>query len=174
MWVFGYGSLMWDDWFGDLRCLVRKRGILQGYHRIFNKESSRNWGTRENPGPTLNLTEGDQASCQGVLFEFPDTQEEQVLAKLRDREGAGFEFPTMDIQMCSRSAVRAIVPLYRGKNLIQNKSTEELADMIIRASGKNGNCRDYVLKLDDYMKRMQISDPVVGDIATCIRQREGK
>jgi cation transport regulator ChaC len=37
MWVFGYGSLMWDHWetqFGCLRSLVAD---LPGYQRVFNK-----------------------------------------------------------------------------------------------------------------------------------------
>ncbi len=174
MWVFGYGSLMWDNWFGDLPCLAQKRGVLRGYRRIFNKESTVNWGTRDNPGPTLNLIEDGQASCQGVLFEFRDAQKQQVLATLRNREGKGFEFPTVDIQVCSQTAIPAIVALYHGKHLVQNRTTEELVDMIMRASGKSGNCRDYVLELDDHMKQMQISDPVVGDIATRIRQSGDK
>ena len=90
MWVFGYGSLMWDHWetqFGCLRSLV---AVLPGYQRVFNKASVRNWGTPAVPGPTLNIMPSDQA-CRGIAFEFPDRAAGAIDAYLRRREGpSGF------------------------------------------------------------------------------------
>ena len=76
MWVFGYGSLMWDGWekaFGGIRI---DQAVLNGFHRSFNKNSVKNWGTRSVPCPTLGLepAEGDQ--CVGTAFEFSDDLED--------------------------------------------------------------------------------------------------
>ncbi len=51
MWVFGYGSLMWDQWeqqFGGIRV---DRAALVNYRRSFNKASTGNWGTQDLPAP---------------------------------------------------------------------------------------------------------------------------
>ena len=62
-WVFGYGSLMWDPWEEPFACVKRSVATLPGYRRCFNKLSEKNWGTRNNPCPTLNLHEDPSASC---------------------------------------------------------------------------------------------------------------
>ena len=89
MWVFGYGSLMWDRWEAEWGCLRRMTGELQGYARSFNKRSVRNWGTRLCPGPTLNLITSE-SSCLGIAFEFPEAHRADILAYLVEREGKNF------------------------------------------------------------------------------------
>ena len=86
MWVFGYGSLMWDGWEAHHGCLRRVTAELRGYSRTFNKRSVRNWGTRLHPGPTLNLVAGN-TSCRGVVFEFPESSRAEIVAYLIRREG---------------------------------------------------------------------------------------
>ena len=36
MWVFGFGSLMWDDWEADRACLGCMRAKLRAYARRSN------------------------------------------------------------------------------------------------------------------------------------------
>jgi cation transport regulator ChaC len=65
MWVFGYGSLMWDNWqalHGGANGVLAE---LKGYERSFNKASQVNWGTNTAPGPTLNLVEKVFTSLRG-------------------------------------------------------------------------------------------------------------
>ena len=98
MWIFGYGSLMWDGWerdFGRLRAVMAE---LPGHQRVFNKASIRNWGTRTAPGPTLNLVPG-HGVCRGIAFEF----QEQASAALHDyllrREGRDFALRNETIRL---------------------------------------------------------------------------
>lgn len=64
LWVFGYGSLMWDPAF--LFSEVR-RGRITGYHRRFClKDTLGARGTREAPGLMAALDEGDE--CNGLAF----------------------------------------------------------------------------------------------------------
>ena len=37
MWIFGYGSLMWDGWESEFVCQERAMATLSGYRRAFNK-----------------------------------------------------------------------------------------------------------------------------------------
>src|SRR5438477_10596648 len=91
VWVFGYGSLIWDGWQnkGGRRCLRSAWAELHGYRRIFNKRSVRNWGTRAMPCPTLNLEEANLACCRGMAFEFAHDAWfiSEMLLYLQRREG---------------------------------------------------------------------------------------
>lgn len=55
--VFGYGSLIWDDWENEYEGKRFDKARLTNYRTAFNKKSTRNWGTPQNPGPTLGLEE---------------------------------------------------------------------------------------------------------------------
>ncbi|RVQ67534.1 hypothetical protein EKN06_06125 [Croceicoccus ponticola] len=44
MWVFGYGSLMWDNWQTSYGGANGVLATLKGYERSFNKASKVNWG----------------------------------------------------------------------------------------------------------------------------------
>ncbi|GJM27897.1 MAG: hypothetical protein DHS20C17_05320 [Cyclobacteriaceae bacterium] len=90
MWVFGYGSLMWDGWQQKYDCISSRKADLIGYHCKFNKASVRNWGTKKSPGPTLNIEKHTDSICQGLLFEFPDNKKEVILNYLQKREGKAF------------------------------------------------------------------------------------
>ena len=65
MWIFGYGSLMFDGWEAFCGCIDRKWADLPGYRRSFNKKSVESRGTREVPGLTLNLVRA--AGLKGYL-----------------------------------------------------------------------------------------------------------
>jgi glutathione-specific gamma-glutamylcyclotransferase len=110
MWVFGYGSLMWDGWEIDRGCLRRMTGELRGYVRRFNKLSVRNWGTRPYPGPTLNLV-ASNSSCRGIVFEFPESRRAEIMAYLVQREGENFTLSERPIVLGGGAAVAAL-PLY--------------------------------------------------------------
>ena len=160
MWVFGYGSLMWDGWEADHRCLRRVTAELKGYSRTFNKRSVRNWGTRLHPGPTLNLV-ASNTSCRGVAFEFPESSRAKIVAYLVQREGKHFTLSVQTVVLEGGIAVTALVPLYQGANLIPPTSTSEIAAVALRANGKSGSCADYIKGMADHLQKLGICDPAV-------------
>jgi cation transport protein ChaC len=172
MWVFGYGSLMWANWCDGLECQSKRTGILRGYRRAFNKASTWNWGHSENPGPKLNLVSDPTSSCKGMLFQFQDNKRDAVINCLKKREGKGFKFPELTVRICLSITVSALVPIYSGNNLLQNRSPEDILDMVLLASGENGQCKDYVLNLAEKMRCLKISDSVVVELATRIRVKD--
>ena len=90
MWVFGYGSLMWDGWEAEFGCTRREQATLAGFRRDFNKSSVRNWGSEDTLCPTLGLDPDDGAECAGLAFEFPDSMCDRLCKWLLDREGSSF------------------------------------------------------------------------------------
>ena len=99
MWVFGYGSLMLDGWETQRGCTRRVLADLPDYCRVFNKASVKNWGTKRTPCPTLNLLKVADGVCRGVAFEFPDSQKQELLAYLADREGKAFPLHEMPVRL---------------------------------------------------------------------------
>jgi glutathione-specific gamma-glutamylcyclotransferase len=162
MWVFGYGSLMWDGWEKKHGCLRRVPAQLLGYTRAFNKASVRNWGTKANPAPTLNVVAQDGAVCHGIAFEFAEQRNDAVMTELEDREG-GFELSPRPVSVDDGAVVDAIVPVYAGKNII-NKTVAETAQLILVARGTSGSCSDYVKGVAQHMRASGVDDPVVAEL----------
>ena len=82
MWIFGYGSLMFDGWEAAHCCIDRKWANLSGFQRSFNKRSVESRGTSKFPGLTLNLVPAEFATCRGVGFQFEDNNGAEELLRL--------------------------------------------------------------------------------------------
>lgn len=172
-WVFGYGSLMADGWETAHGCKARRHAVLHGHARSFDKKSTESRGTPEHPAPTLRLVAA-KGECHGVAFEFDDTRRAAVLADLTKREGRAFPLREMDVQLADGDSIRALVPMYEGKNIIRSKSLRELAQMAIQAQGIRGSGVDYVRDIAKHLKDASIEDKAVSDflaeIDACLRR----
>lgn len=81
IWVFAYGSLMWNPGFPHLEV---RRGRLYGYHRRFCIYSHVYRGTPDRPGLVLGLDRG--GSCEGLAFRVPAGEAVEVMEYLYERE----------------------------------------------------------------------------------------
>ena len=81
LWVFGYGSLMWDPGFPFSES---KRGRIFGYHRSLCLRSVRYRGTDSNPGLVFGLDRG--GSCTGICYRLNSNRQREVASYLQDRE----------------------------------------------------------------------------------------
>ncbi len=83
LWVFGYGSLMWNPGFPVAeQCVAR----LEGYHRSFCMRSIHHRGSEAEPGLVLALDAADGANCLGLGFRVVEGAEDDTIAALRERE----------------------------------------------------------------------------------------
>ena len=113
--VFGYGSLMWDGWEKKFKGSCEGKAILRGYHRAFNKKSTKNWGSPDNPCPTLGLEVSDGAECIGLAFKFNANQRDPVESYLKKREGPSFNLMEVDIELENGRKERAITSINDSK-----------------------------------------------------------
>jgi cation transport protein ChaC len=81
VWIFGYGSLMWNP---GLDYDVRRVSTIYGYHRNFCLWSRINRGTPESPGLVLTLERG--GCCRGLAFRLRRAVAEEQLLGLWKRE----------------------------------------------------------------------------------------
>jgi cation transport protein ChaC len=174
MWVFGYGSLMWDGWeraFGGTRL---DRAVLRGYRRSFNKKSVDNWGTPQRPGPTLGLEPDATAECVGTAFEIAEAQRQAVLAMLKKREGPSFTLPELPVRLPDGREIQAATPLNdRAKRTyIGGLAVAERATMARAAIGKGGRCADYVRNIRRRLRDLGVVDAAVEEIADLVERGE--
>jgi glutathione-specific gamma-glutamylcyclotransferase len=156
--------LMGDGWEVSRGCTRRSLANLSGYSRAFNKASVRNWGTKANPCPTLNLVPMPSEICRGVAFEFSDDRTEGIRAYLTEREGKAFGLRSLPIQLDDGSQVEAIVPIYEGKNIISVNDAAELKRLTVRAWGTNGSGIEYVTGVARVLAAAGVVDPVVTNL----------
>ena len=98
VWIFGYGSLMWNPALEfDESCT----GTLTGWHRAFCLRLTAGRGTACQPGRMLALKEGGRTT--GVAYRLPDTTLEDELTLLWKREMiTGCYMPNWCLMMAAR------------------------------------------------------------------------
>jgi len=163
MWVFGYGSLMWDEWERSFNGTKVNGAVLTGHRRAFNKKSVENWGTEQEPCPTLGLEQDENATCTGVAFQFDEEWTAEVQAYLREREGPSFDFVEVEINLPGTKRVRATVAINdpSAASYIGDKTVEQRARMIEESQGKDGTCFDYLKNTRSKLVALSIEDNAV-------------
>src|SRR5947207_11187194 len=63
VWIFAYGSLMWNP---EMPFAERRSALLRGYHRSFCLYSRDYRGTPERPGLVVGLDRG--GGCRGIAY----------------------------------------------------------------------------------------------------------
>jgi cation transport protein ChaC len=81
LWIFAYGSLMWNPGFPFRRWAP---ALVYGYHRALCIASDRWRGTPRRPGLVLGLERG--GACRGIAFEVARRDVGDVLDELWARE----------------------------------------------------------------------------------------
>ncbi len=93
LWVFGYGSLMWNPGFAHAEARPAR---LYGYHRAFCLYSEHYRGTEARPGLVLGLDRG--GSCRGRAFRVPAHDADAAMEYLIAREMYGHEIDVYQLQ----------------------------------------------------------------------------
>jgi len=81
LWVFGYGSLMWDPGFPHVDWAP---ALIYGFHRALCIYSSRWRGTPQQPGLVLGLDRG--GACRGIAYRIAESDVPTALEGLWNRE----------------------------------------------------------------------------------------
>ncbi|MCB1428360.1 MAG: gamma-glutamylcyclotransferase [Nitratireductor sp.] len=158
LWVFGYGSLMWNPGFAIEE---RRRARLHGVHRGLCIHSWVHRGTRENPGLVLGLARG--GSCTGIAFRVAEENRTEVIAYLRERELVTSVYleSWRPVRLETGEKVRALTYVadpdheqYAGR-----LDDTEIAAIVRTAAGKSGTNMDYVCNTVAHLREQAVHDP---------------
>lgn len=158
MWVFGYGSLLWNPGFAPVET---RRAVLQDYHRSFCMLSIHHRGSEEEPGLVLALDETPGATCTGVAFRVAANQEEAVLAMLREREliSSAYLERTLDVALDDGDVVPTLAYVINRDHVQYCQfDLETQAQMIARSVGGRGPNTEYLFNTAAHLVEMGIRD----------------
>lgn len=158
MWVFGYGSLLWNPGFEYREQTV---ATLPGWHRSFCMRSIHHRGTEESPGLVLALDAQKDAHCQGVALLVEEGQEAKTLEYLREREliSSAYLEQMLDIDLSDGRRVEAVTYVI-DPNHVQycHLELEEQAQIIATAVGGRGPNTDYLHNTASHLWELGIED----------------
>jgi len=168
VWVFAYGSLMWNPAF---RYAEERHATVRGYHRRFCLQVHFFRGTRECPALLLGLDRG--GSCRGIAYRIraDAVGEELDIIWAREMVGEGYQPVWVRVDAGDATfpaiafAIDRALPTYAGR-----LSLEEVARRIAVASGTFGDCANYLEDAAAHLEERGIHDRAV--MATLRRVRE--
>ena len=172
LWIFGYGSLMWDPGFTYARSSA---ALLRGYHRAFCVYSHRYRGTPEQPGLVLGLNRG--GACRGIAYQVARRQTERVLEHLWLREMPRRTYRPRLVRIdIAGERVQALAfiadpahPSYAGR-----LSLEETAALIARGVGARGANIEYLVNTLCHLEALGVRDPGLRRIHSAVEKLQGR
>ena len=174
LWVFGYGSLIWNPGFPVIAQHVAR---LDGWHRSFCMRSIHHRGTVQAPGLVLALDELAGAYCDGVAFAVEPGHEAATIDTLRERELVSSAYLERYVPLALRdgTSVQALCFVIDPDHAqyCGGLPPEEQAQIIARAVGGRGPNRDYLASTAEHLAALGIEDADLAWLAARVQALAG-
>ncbi|MFI4931567.1 MAG: gamma-glutamylcyclotransferase [Burkholderiales bacterium] len=170
LWVYGYGSLMWDPGFHFTEV---RMADLPGYERRFSYKTYVARGTREQPALMLTLEPGSESCrCRGLAFRIAGKVADVESGMLWRREmlRGGYRpalLPVTTPQGNVTALVMTANPAHT--DYAGELPLNDTAAIIARAAGVVGTNRDYLEQLSRQLDALQIDDPYIEQLLQRVR-----
>jgi cation transport protein ChaC len=166
LWVFGYGSLIWNPAFDHVE---RRVARVAGFSRRYCLWSYLGRGSRDCPGLMLGLEAG--GACQGVAFRIAEDAIDSELDVLWRREmlsgayrpvwvwlnSAGGRFPALTF------AINRQHERYAGRLTL-----DQVAERIAIAGGPLGTCVEYLENTHQQLRALGIADRYLDGVMAAV------
>jgi cation transport protein ChaC len=165
MWVFAYGSLMWNAGF---KVQETRPARLHGFHRAFCIYSEHYRGTPKKPGLILGLLAG--GSCRGLAHRLPAASYDKVRRYLwaREIENDGvYVEKTRPLHLADGRTVNALVYLAdRAHRQFAGKLPLARSIALVRqGKGATGRNIDYVRNTLAHLHELGLRDRTLEELA---------
>ena len=159
LWVFGYGSLLWNPGFDVAHSEV---AWLDGYARSFCMRSIHHRGSEAEPGLVLALDAVPGACCEGLALAVAPGREAATLAYLREREliSSAYLERVLPVALASGQRVDAVTFVIDPDHgqYCGGLPLEEQARIIARAVGGRGPNTEYLFNTADHLAEIGLHD----------------
>ncbi|MBK1635167.1 gamma-glutamylcyclotransferase [Rhodovulum adriaticum] len=168
LWVFGYGSLLWNPGFPVAE---RRLARLEGWHRSFCMRSIHHRGTETAPGLVLALDAMAGAACDGVALRAEPGTEAASLAYLREREliSSAYLETELEVEADGPMPVLAYVIDPEHVQYCGGLPLEDQAQIIARARGGMGPNDEYLFNTAAHLAELGIDDPDMAWLVNRVR-----
>ncbi|WP_323780799.1 gamma-glutamylcyclotransferase [Thalassovita sp.] len=171
MWVFGYGSLLWNPGFDPVESVLAR---LPGYHRSFCMWSIHHRGSVEKPGLVLALDEVEALQCNGLALAVHPDEESRVLAELRERElvSSAYLEKRLLVDLTDGRRVEAVTYVIDPVHVqyCGGMALEQQAQVIANAHGGRGPNAEYLYNTAAHLHELGIRDPDLDWLSDRVRE----
>ncbi|MBD3678009.1 MAG: gamma-glutamylcyclotransferase [Rhodobacteraceae bacterium] len=176
LWVFGYGSLMWDPGFHFEEV---RRATVSGYARGFIlKDIHGGRGDRQRPGLMVALDhDPDGPGCHGLAFRIAaeKVDEETFHIWQRERIGPAYTEAMVPAETAQGAFQAATFIADHGSELIDAALTfEEQVEYSATGEGFLGTSLDYIRGIATHFAEMRIEDVEVARLLAAAEARAAK
>jgi cation transport protein ChaC len=167
LWVFGYGSLMWNP---AVHVDESLPGRIDGFQRQFCMRLMFGRAMPDNPGLMLCLVPG--GSCWGIAHRIaPDhVESESKILWMREMLSGAYVPTWVDIDLGARH-VRGVTFVINTAHprYLPDLDHDEKARRIAKAEGHLGSNRDYLFRTAAALESAGVKDAYIDDIHTRVR-----
>ncbi|RED54217.1 gamma-glutamylcyclotransferase [Aestuariispira insulae] len=156
IWVFAYGSLMWNPAFHHVDSC---RAKLFGYHRAFCLKAVIGRGTMDYPGLLLGLEHG--GSCLGLALKVDPENVEEELDVVWSREMVTGAYRPAWVTLASDKGPLTALTFLMNRDYeryVRGLGEAETARLIATAEGPLGKCSDYLEQTVIALDQLGIAD----------------
>jgi cation transport protein ChaC len=161
LWLFAYGSLMWDP---AVHIVEIRTGRVSGYQRRFCLKIQIGRGSTDKPALMAALDGGGE--CSGLVYRIPAERVDRETEILWMREMiAGSYVPTFLPVDTTHGPVEALAFVAnRQSRQFYEADADEAAQMIAAGSGVVGTSLEYLEKLTERLALVGLTDPAMEDL----------
>ena len=162
LWIFAYGSLMWNP---EMKIEEVQQGTVHDLQRGFNSLSTVHRGTQERPGLVLSLRDGGH--CEGLALRVAQESKQEDFKNLWLREMVTLFYRPRMCQVTTHSGIINAITFVADQKHEQYVDFEhaKCASMIGQAFGGRGSNMDYFTNTSSHLKKLNINDPLFSNIS---------
>ncbi|XP_078161553.1 gamma-glutamylcyclotransferase 2-1-like [Carex rostrata] len=178
LWVFAYGSLVWNPGFDFDEKII---GFIKDYRRVFDLACFDHRGTPEKPARTCTLEATQGSLCWGAAYcvRGDAERQEEAMQYLRRRECEYDNIALVDFYKegeTLKPTVTGVQVFVSTPDPVGNKyylgpaPLQEMAMQIATATGPCGNNRDYLFLLEKALSDIGHEDDYITQLAKEVRK----
>eukprot|EP01127_Copromyxa_protea_P011738 TRINITY_DN2976_c0_g1_i1.p1 TRINITY_DN2976_c0_g1~~TRINITY_DN2976_c0_g1_i1.p1 ORF type:complete len:199 (+),score=19.93 TRINITY_DN2976_c0_g1_i1:312-908(+) len=160
VWIFGYGSLMWNPSFPFEQ---RLSGFVKNWSRQFWQGSTDHRGVPGSPGRVVTLVPAEDSIVWGVCYQLSKENKDQVLEYLNFREKGGYSQLEVDVwendkEVPTLTKVLMYIALPDNEEYLGASCIKSMASQIFHSVGPSGPNIEYFLKLVHTLHEMGVTE----------------
>ena len=172
LWIFAYGSLIWNPLFAYLE---RSVVTIEGWQRQFCLLAPVGRGTIANPGLVLGLEPG-KGCCKGIAYRLPVDRnlESELLLLWRREMVVGSYIPTWITGTHGDNSIEVLAFTVNPQHSVYVKdlSTEKVVESLATARGMLGSSAEYLSYTVQGLLTEGIEDPQLIELDRLVRKRQ--
>ena len=173
LWIFAYGSLIWNPLF---EYLERRIVTIEDWQRQFCLLAPVGRGTIKNPGLVLGLEKGDR--CQGIAYRLPvdEDLESELLLLWRREMVVGSYLPTWVKAKNGIQEITALTFIVNSQHplYVNHLSSEEIILSLATAKGTLGSSAEYLSYTVQGLLAEGIEDRKLIELDYLVKNRQQK